>query len=143
VPERIKQILESVPAMVTAAAAVMGGVWAAIWSRRTTKAELEKKEAEATAATSAARRQAEQLEAEAFAQGFGGLKSLVEYFQSVVKTLRTENDELRGRVADLERTVRELQSAHRTCEEETAKLRRELAGIKGAGCVVQMSALTR
>lgn len=129
-PERIKEILESVPALVGAAAAAIGGLWAAIWSRRTTRAEVTKKEAEATAAAAVARREAERLENEAWTQGFGGLKDLVEYFQGVVRTLRTENEELRTRIQGLEQQVQELRAAHRTCEAETARLREELAGLK-------------
>jgi chromosome segregation ATPase len=130
VPERIKEILESVPALIGAAAAAIGGLWAAIWSRRTARAEVTRKEAEANAAASVARREAERLENEAWTQGFGGLKELVEYFQGVVRTLRTENDELRARLAGLELRVQDLQAAHRTCEAETAKLRQELATLK-------------
>jgi chromosome segregation ATPase len=128
--ERIKAILESLPAVLAGSATAIGALWAALWSRRTSRAEVTKKEAEATAAAATARREADRLEHEAYAQGFGGLKELVEYFQGVVRTLRTENDELRARLAGLELRVQDLQAAHRTCEAETAKLRQELASLK-------------
>jgi chromosome segregation ATPase len=122
-PERIKEILESLPPALTGAAAALGTLWAAVWSRRTTKAEAEKKEAEATAAAAVAKREAERLESEAWAMGFSGLKDLVAYLVS-------ENADLRTRVAGLEKRVQELQAAHRNCEAETARLRQELAGLK-------------
>ena len=129
-PERLKETVDNVAAVATAIVATIGGIWAAIRSRRASRAEVERQEAEATAATAAARREAERLEHEAYAQGFGGLKELVDYFHRIVKELRTDNDVLRARVADLEDKARNLEAAHRNCEVETARLREELAAIK-------------
>jgi chromosome segregation ATPase len=121
--ERIKAILESLPAVLAGSATAIGALWAALWARRTTRAEVTKKEAEAAAAAAMAKREAEKLENEAWVLGFGGLKDLVAYF-------RAENDELRARIQGLEQRVQDLQAAHRACEAETAHLREELASLK-------------
>ncbi len=130
-PERLKQFLESAPGFLVSLAGAIGALWAGIRARRITRAEAMQKEAEAQSAAANARREAERFEAEAYAQSFGSLKEMVDYFHLVVKNMRAENDDLRARIAGLEARVQDLQTAHRQCEEVTASLRKELAAIQG------------